>query len=48
VLTGAGGLVEVQATAEGAPFSDVQFAALLQLARKGVAELFELQRRALQ
>lgn len=46
VLTGAGGLVEVQGTAEGAPFSDQQFAELLQLARKGVAQLFELQRRA--
>lgn len=47
VLTGAGGLVEVQGTAEGAPFSDQQFAELLRLARKGVAELIELQRRTL-
>ena len=47
VLTGAGGLVEVQGTAEGAPFSDQQFAELLQLARKGVAQLLELQRQAL-
>jgi len=47
VLTGAGGLVEVQGTAEGAPFSDQQFAELLQLARKGVALLFERQRQAL-
>jgi len=46
VLTGGGGLVEVQGTAEGAPFSDLQLAELLQLARKGVAELFELQRNA--
>lgn len=46
VLTGAGGLVEVQGTAEGAPFSDQQLAELLRLARKGVAELIELQRRA--
>jgi ribonuclease PH len=44
VLTGAGGL---QGTAEGTPFSDLQFAQLLQLARKGVTELFEHQRRAL-
>ena len=36
VLTGTGGLVEVQGTAEGAPFSDEQFAELLRLARKGV------------
>jgi ribonuclease PH len=47
VLTGAGGLVEVQGTAEGAPFSDLQFTELLQLARKGVAQLFELQRHVL-
>src|SRR5438552_3755918 len=47
VLTGGGGLVEVQGTAEGAPFSDLQLAQLLQLARKGVAELFELQGRVL-
>jgi ribonuclease PH len=47
VLTGAGGLVEVQGTAEGAPFSDLQLAQLLHLARKGITELFELQRRAL-
>lgn len=46
VLTGTGGLVEVQGTAEGEPFSEQQFAELLQLARKGVTELFELQRRA--
>jgi ribonuclease PH len=48
VLTGAGGLVEVQGTAEAAPFSDVQLAELLRLARRGVARLFELQRHALQ
>ena len=47
VLTGSGGLVEVQGTAEGAPFSERQFGELLRLARKGVAELFELQRRVL-
>src|SRR5215469_7505620 len=47
VLTGGGGLVEVQGTAEGAPFSDQQFAELLQLARKGAAQLIELQRQVL-
>ena len=46
VLTAAGGLVEVQGTAESATFSDLQFAELLQLARKGVTRLFELQRQA--
>jgi ribonuclease PH len=47
VLTGSGGLVEVQGTAEGAPFSEQQLLDLLQLARTGVAKLFELQQRVL-
>ena len=44
VLTGNGGLVELQGTAEGAPFSDEQFAQMLTLARKGIAELVTLQK----
>jgi ribonuclease PH len=47
VITGSGGLVEVQATAEGAPLSEEKLGELLRLARKGVAELIELQKRAL-
>jgi len=47
VLTGAGGLVEVQATAEQAPFSEARLLELLALARKGVGELINHQRRAL-
>ena len=43
VITGSGGLVEIQGTAEGAPFSDEQFLALLTLAKKGCAELTEVQ-----
>ncbi|MFC2951463.1 ribonuclease PH [Marinicaulis aureus] len=39
VITGSGGLVELQATAEGDPFTDDQFAALLALAKAGCAEL---------
>jgi ribonuclease PH len=46
VLTGKGGLVEVQATAEREPFSQEEFDTLLMLARKGVAELVALQRAA--
>jgi ribonuclease PH len=46
VLTGGGGLVEIQGTAEGAPFSDEEFAQLLKLARKGVTELVALQKEA--
>ncbi len=34
VMTGSGGLVEIQGTAEGAPFSDDEFGSLLKLARK--------------
>jgi len=48
VLTGAGGLVEIQGTAEGAPFSEEQLADLLRLARKGISELVALQKQALQ
>src|ERR1700759_2678105 len=44
VLTGSGGLVELQGTAEGAPFSDEEFGELLRLARKGIGELIALQR----
>src|SRR5215471_740108 len=47
VLTGSGGLVEIQGTAEGAPFTEEQLLALLKLARKGIGELVELQKQAL-
>ena len=47
VMTGSGGLVEIQGTAEGAPFTDDQFAALLGLARKGITELVALQKTVL-
>jgi ribonuclease PH len=47
VMTGAGGFVEVQGTAEGVPFSRVDLDALLALADRGIRELVSLQRRAL-
>jgi ribonuclease PH len=47
VMTGAGMFVELQATAERTPFSDSQLADLAALGRKGIGELFELQRNAL-
>jgi ribonuclease PH len=47
VLTGSGGLVEIQGTAEGAPFTEEQLVALLKLARKGIGELVSLQREVL-
>ncbi|MFO1062095.1 MAG: ribonuclease PH [Dongiaceae bacterium] len=46
VLTGQGGLVEIQATAEQRPFDEAAFAAMLGLARHGITELVSLQRRA--
>jgi ribonuclease PH len=46
VLTGSGGIVEIQGTAEGAPFTEVQFAELLGLAKGGIARLVELQKLA--
>ena len=47
VLTGAGGIVEIQATAEGAPFDEALFAEMMQLARAGIAELTRRQRTTL-
>ncbi|HXW21226.1 MAG TPA: ribonuclease PH, partial [Roseiarcus sp.] len=47
VITGAGSLVEVQSSAEGAPFSEAQLLGLLSLARGGVAKLIEMQRAAI-
>ena len=47
VMTGRGGLVEVQGTAEGRPFSRDQLSTLLDLAGAGVAGLVAEQRRAL-
>ena len=47
VLTDAGGIVEIQATAEKTAFAESQFSELLVLARKGTTELFALQRAAL-
>ena len=43
VLTDAGGIVEIQATAEKTAFAESEFAQLLSLARKGTTELFAAQ-----
>ena len=48
VMTGSGGLVEVQGTAEGEPFSRDEMDALLDLAQDGIYELIRLQRTALE
>jgi len=47
VLTDAGGIVEIQATAEKTAFAEAQFQELLGLARLGTRRLFALQRAAL-
>ncbi len=47
VLTGSGGIVEIQATAEAEPFAEDRFARMLTLARGGIARLVLMQRAAL-
>jgi ribonuclease PH len=47
VLTGSGGLVEIQSTAEEKPFSEAQLMEMLVLARKGIGELVALQSAAI-
>ncbi|MGP9822523.1 ribonuclease PH [Salinarimonas sp. NSM] len=47
VITGKGGLVEVQGTAEGAPFSEEELMGLLRLAKTGIAGLVEKQKQAI-
>ena len=46
VMTGKGGIVEIQGTAEGVPFTEEQFASLMALAKKGIARLVNLQQMA--
>jgi ribonuclease PH len=46
VMTGSGRFVEVQATAERDAFDDQQMARMIGLARNGIAELIEMQKRA--
>ena len=46
VMTGTGGIVEIQGTAEGKPFSEEEFLKLLSLAKTGIAQLVELQKKA--
>jgi ribonuclease PH len=47
VMTGGGGIVEIQGTAEGAPFSEAEFGTLMGLARSGIQRLIELQKLAI-
>lgn len=47
VMTGSGGMVELQGSAEGMPFSEAEFMQMLTLARKGVNELIDAQKAAI-
>lgn len=46
ILTGAGRIVEVQMSAEGATFSRIEMGALMDLAERGIAQLVEAQKAA--
>jgi ribonuclease PH len=47
VMGNDGGIIEIQGTAEAEPFTEEEFAAMLKLAKQGIAELHRLQREAL-
>jgi ribonuclease PH len=47
VMTGSGGLVEVQGSAEGAPFSEAELLKMMALARVGISQLVGLQKAAI-
>jgi ribonuclease PH len=47
VATGAGGIVEIQGTAEGAPFSRAELITLLDMAHMGIAQLIAAQKKAI-
>ncbi len=44
VMTGSGGIVEIQGTAETTPFTEERFTELMGLAKKGIGELVQLQK----
>ncbi|QUX93676.1 ribonuclease PH [Marinomonas sp. A3A] len=47
IMNDKGGFIEIQGTAEGEAFSDEQMMGMLAVARKGIAEIMEIQRAAL-
>ena len=47
VMTGSGGMIEIQGTAEGQAFSKDELSQLLHLGEKGIKELIELQKKTL-
>jgi ribonuclease PH len=46
VMTGSGGFIEVQATAERVPFNDARMSQMIGLARAGIGQLIEVQKRS--
>ena len=44
VMTGSGGIVEIQGTAEGDPFTETQFNDLMGLAKTSIRDLVEMQK----
>ena len=48
VMTGSGGVVEIQGTAEGAPFDQGELDSMLGLAKPAIEKLFEIQKDALE
>ncbi len=46
-MTGSGGIVEIQGTAEGKPFDEAELTAMLGLARNGIGELVALQKQVM-
>ncbi len=47
VMTGSGGIVEIQGTAEGKPFTEEEFSSLMTLARNGIADLVAMQKQVI-
>jgi ribonuclease PH len=46
IMTGSGGIVEIQGTAEGAPFTRAELNALVDLAENGISDLVAAQKQA--
>ena len=47
IMADDGGIIEIQGTAEGEPFSEAEFTDMLALAKKGIGQLHQLQKAAL-
>ena len=48
IMTDKGGFIEIQGTAEGAPFAQEELDGMLALAKQGINQLFEIQKAALE